>query len=231
LAGGADIHRWSVAEGVMAAGDIAIEPSHARSAVMNQGMYRSARVMLVLGLLAGGIALTTFSTLAAPPTNAKVLIDALEDQGIDAVSALVHKGADINAPSRGDGTVLMVAAKRGDLPAVERLLALGADVNVTAESDGTALIAAAGEGHLPVVERLVAAGANIDAVTPHDETALITAARKGQLGVVQFLVGHKANVNLGVTTATGQWRTPLNQARTSLFMAYLSAPGAHDSRG
>lgn len=198
---------------------------------MNKGIFRAHRLMLALGLLAGGGALTSFSTFAATSTDAKALVDALEDQGVEAVSVLVHNGADINARNPGDGTVLMVAAKRGDLPAVERLLAMGADVNVTTAGDGTALIAAAGQGHLPVVKRLVAAGAKVDTIAPHDETALITASRKGRLDVVEFLVEHKANVNLGVTTTTGQWRTPLNQARTSDIKAYLSEHGARDSRG
>jgi len=197
---------------------------------MNKELSHAHCLMLVLGLFAGVGVLTSFSALAATRTDAQALIDALEDQGVDAVSDLVHGGADINAQKSGDGTVLMEAAKRGDLIAVERLLALGADVNQWSAGDGTALITAASQGHLPVVKRLIGAGARVDMIVDYDETALIAASRNGRLDVVQYLVEQKADINLGVTTPTGQWRTPLNQARTSDIKTYLVKHGARVSR-
>ena len=162
--------------------------------------------------------------------DVKAIIDAYEDSGMTAVRMLVRGGADINAVHPGDGTVLMVAAKNGDLSAVNELLILGADVTVSSPDDGTALIAAAGAGHLEVVRSLVAAGAAIDAVVRYDETALITACREGRFDVVKYLVAEKADVNHGVTTPSGQRRTPLNQANTQDIRKFLVAHGARDTR-
>ena len=184
-------------------------------------------VSLGLTLLAAGV---SAGAAAATPPDAKALIDALEDRGIEAVSQLVREGANINASKPGDGTVLMVASRRADLAAVDRLIALGAAVHATARADATALIAAAGAGHLSVVKRLLTVGARIDDIVSGDETALISASRKGHLHVVRHLVEQKADVNLGVATPTGLWRTPLNQARTPAIRTYLQQQGALDRR-
>jgi ankyrin repeat protein len=76
----------------------------------------------------------------------------------------------------------------------------------------------------------LAAGAKVDTVVVRDETALIAASRKGRLDVVRFLVEQKADVNLGVTTLTGQRRTPLNQAASPQIKSYLIEHGARNGR-
>jgi ankyrin repeat protein len=123
----------------------------------------------------------------------------------------------------GDGTPLIVAARKGDLETVRLLVARGADVNVAARGDGNPLIMAAMAGHLPVVRYLVEQGAQVEAMVEGDENPLINAAGHGHLEVVRFLVERGANVNAGVwvnnTVQVGQTYQTVPEYRSPLSMA------------
>ena len=73
-----------------------------------------------------------------------------------AVSALLDKGADVNAKFRYGTTALFKAAERGHLEIVKILLARGADVKVKDTFYGaTAMTWALDNGHLEVVKELL----------------------------------------------------------------------------
>lgn len=154
------------------------------------------------------------------------------------IAKLLDSGADVNAAIDGDGSPLIVAASAGEIRAVTLLLDRGADVNMGVEGDGNPLIAAASEGHEDVVKLLLDRGANIDMVVRGDENALIQASGSGHLGVVKLLVSRGANVNERVWAdlnydgqRTGEWRTPLSEARKGRHTAvieFLISLGARD---
>jgi hypothetical protein len=128
-----------------------------------------------------------------------------------------RRGFDVNTVFRGDGTLLIVAAKHGRTDTVNFLLDQGADPNLASPGDGNPLIAAARAGECDVIQVLLRRGARIEDVVPGDENALITAARHGRADCAKLLIEHGANVNARVLVSESDdlphWRTPLNQAR------------------
>ena len=168
----------------------------------------------------------------------EALLKAAEKGKLAEITALLDRGADVNAAVDGDGSPLIVAAGAGEIKAVMLLLDRGADPNMGVEGDGNPIIAAAGAGYEDVVKLLLDRGANIDMEVPGDENALIQASGSGHLNVVKLLVSRGSNVNARVWAAlndngrqTGEWRTPLSEARKSRHAAvieFLISAGARD---
>jgi ankyrin repeat protein len=103
-----------------------------------------------------------------------------------AISALVDKGADVNAKDQSGRTALMEAAFGGHVETVQALIERGADVNAKDHSGWTALMEAASKGHTRMVRVLLDAGA--DAKVKHKKgwTAL-KAAAKGHVEIIKLL--------------------------------------------
>jgi hypothetical protein len=171
--------------------------------------------------------------------DALLLYDAAGKGQLEDVRRLLDRGADPNVALPLDATPLIFAAARGHIEIVRLLLDRGADPNQSDPGDGNPLIAAAGGGHAEVVSLLLDRGARIEAVVLHDENALITASKKGQLNVVKLLVSRGADVNAKVWTgpgpapgqSAGEWRTPLNMARTERredVVKFLISAGARE---
>lgn len=201
-----------------------------------RGSGRKPALLLCAAMLAACAALAlaatprTNGTIAQdesmPFDEAELLVEAAMAGRREAVRRLVQGGVNVDTRVEGYGTALIQAAKAGDLPMVDELLRMDAQVDRFSLRDGNPLIMASMGGHLDIVQRLVAAGADINAVVPYDETPLINAAREGHLTIVRYLVEHGADVNLGSVADRGQWRSPLNQARTRKVREYLSSQGA-----
>ncbi|HEV8229717.1 MAG TPA: ankyrin repeat domain-containing protein, partial [Candidatus Limnocylindria bacterium] len=93
------------------------------------------------------------------------------------VKALIERGADVNAPSRGQGFTPLhsaVATDAGpcDKDLVRMLLDAGADPNAHSREGGTPLHTAAFTGDVEVAELLLAYGADPTATTSKDLTPL-----------------------------------------------------------
>lgn len=166
-----------------------------------------------------------------------LLLEAADRGDLTRMNALIAAGADLDAVRSGDGSPLIVAARSGRLAAVRLLLERGANPNLAVPGDGNPLIMAAREGHGEIVELLLTRGAAIDEIVPEDENALIQASAAGRLAVVRLLVARGADVNARAWTepandrGTGEWRTPLSQARRGRHaevVAFLEASGARD---
>jgi ankyrin repeat protein len=152
---------------------------------------------------------------AAARALGRQLVEALMDNRIAEASELIDAGAEVNYYSEGDGSPLVIAARRGSMPMVQLLLAHGANVDQPAPGDGNPLIMAAAHGHLDIVMLLVEGGADVNAVVDADETPLINAARRNRLDVARYLIDHGADVNLAVIAPTvdgSQRRSPLGMA-------------------
>jgi beta-lactamase regulating signal transducer with metallopeptidase domain len=158
---------------------------------------------------------STESSAALGQRLVRLLVDTRGPVDPQRVRQLIEEGADINYALPGDGTPLIVAARRGDLPIVELLLRSGADVDGFSSGDGNPLIRAAAEGHLQVATTLVEHGANVNAQDVYDETPLINASRRGRLPIVDYLISKGADVNRAVEVSTTnglELRSPLSEA-------------------
>ncbi len=113
------------------------------------------------------------------------LILALMTGDLDAASALVSKGAEIDAAGVMGGTLLMGFAANGDAAAVRFLLSHGADPLKT-DPDGKAAVAhAAANGHLDLVKLLLPSKA---ADRKQGERALAAAAAGGRTAAIEYLL-------------------------------------------
>jgi ankyrin repeat protein len=122
------------------------------------------------------------------------------------VSALIAKGADVNARNNYGWTALSHAARAGNAELVKLLLAHGADVNARDQSGWTALMRAAMKGHVDVVRVLLEHGAAVnDQEKEEGWTALHWAAARGHDQVVALLLSHGADYKL----RTNDGMTPL----------------------
>ena len=130
------------------------------------------------------------------------LVDAFAQQDLQAISALLESGVDVNG-SRPDGaTALMWAAHWDDLEGAELLIRAGAHVNAANDYGVTALDLACENRSVALVETLLAAGANVNAVRTNGVTPLHTTARVGSIELVSALLGHGADVD--AVTEDGQ---------------------------
>jgi ankyrin repeat protein len=86
---------------------------------------------------------------------------------VDAVNALLARGADPNAKENWRGqTALMWAAAEGHAAVIQILIARGADVHARSNGGFTPILFAAREGHIAAVEALIKAGANMNDSLP-----------------------------------------------------------------
>ncbi len=88
------------------------------------------------------------------------LMDAADRGDINAVKALLDKGADVNEWYYG--TALMQASSKKNADMVKLLIDRGADVNAMTQGGSSALGIAAEFGHADIVEILINKGANVD---------------------------------------------------------------------
>ena len=141
------------------------------------------------------LACAAFLSGAAGPGNSPVA-DAAMRRELDAVRALLAKGADVNAPQADGMTALHWAARAGDVPLTALLLGAGANVkSVTRVGAHTPLHVASEQGNAPVVAALLKAGADPRALTATGVTALHLAAMAGSASAIASLVSQGANVN------------------------------------
>ena len=148
---------------------------------------------------------TTAQRAAVASRNAvasrAAVADAASRGDVTEVSALVSKGADVNAP-QGDGmSALHWAAMNGSTDLAALLLQAGATPNPSTRVGGyTPLLLAARQGHGAVVATLLEGGATAAAATDNGTTALMFAAQSGDVRSVELLLDRKADPNARETT-------------------------------
>jgi beta-lactamase regulating signal transducer with metallopeptidase domain len=194
---------------VLGIGPMRLVAAAAESSGLTDAVTDGARDGVAEGV-SGGVS----GALEDVETYADVFVDAAEEGDVDRLDRLFSRtGIDLDTPFLGDGTVLLIAARRGRLDAVRWLLDRGADPNAPSLGDGNPLIAAADREQVEVMQLLLDRGARVDDVVPGDENALITASAAGNEEAVRLLIRHGANVNARVWADGREWRTPLNMAR------------------
>ncbi|KDQ17164.1 hypothetical protein BOTBODRAFT_87449, partial [Botryobasidium botryosum FD-172 SS1] len=112
--------------------------------------------------------------------------------GIDAITTLIRKGADVNAKNDVDQTALAAAAANGSAPAIRLLLDHRADPLIY-DQDGYgplhyAFALMAHPDGASAVRALIQAGADVNAVGTDGVTPLLRAAFRGSPAAVQLLL-------------------------------------------
>jgi len=150
---------------------------------------------------------------------------------IDAATALIAAGADLDALENDRYDVVTISSVANDVKMLKLVLESGAKAGqMTSPYDGTALIAAAHLGHVDVVKALIAAGAPLDHVNNLNWTALIESIVLGDGGsnhvaCLTALIEAGADVNI----ADGNGVSPLQLAERHGFdemVRLLKAAGA-----
>lgn len=132
--------------------------------------------------------------------------DAAMKRDKQAVRALLHKKADVNAPQVDGTAALHWAVRFDDVEMAELLIRAGANVAAATRAGATPLQLAAINGSAPMIQTLIAAGADPNArLSKYGDTALMMAARTGKTEAIKVLLDKGANVNAkeswGDTTA------------------------------
>lgn len=134
---------------------------------------------------------------------------AVENQ-LEAVQALVTRGADVNTVSDVGGTPLSETASLGHANIVGFLLSVGAKLDLQGQDEPT-LSQAVSSGSSEIVRMILNAGADINIKNDLDETPLHVAASKNNVEMVRLLVSAGADASARCIFD----RTPLDVARNS----------------
>jgi uncharacterized protein len=152
----------------------------------------------------GGAGRVTAQVPDAQATDGSTpLHDAIRVSDVAAVTALVMRGADVNASTRHGIRPLVLAALMGQTPILRTLLDAGANPNAATPGGETALMTAARVGRVDAVTLLLDRGAAVNAkTTPRGQTALIWAVTENHQDIVKLLVARGADVNVHTSVST-----------------------------
>ena len=164
------------------------------------------KLLLIIALMAG--------LLGAAVRNTP-LVEAVKNDDVAAVRALLQKGANVNEPEVDGSTALHWAVYRNDIEMVEILIKAQADARAVNRYHVAPLSLACVNGNPAIVKRLLTAGADPNTSMPGGETAVMTAARSGNPEVLKLLIAQGAEVN-ATETSKGQtalmWAAAANNA-------------------
>ncbi len=123
---------------------------------------------------------------------------AVMNNNIDAVEALIKKGADPNAADKNGCTPLCEAARQNDVAIAKKLIQLGADVATKQEAGTETPLMAAISAQYPyneMVSLLLAHNADINAKDKSGYTPLMAAAYRGHNAICNQLLDRQADAN------------------------------------
>jgi ankyrin repeat protein len=165
---------------------------------MNTGRRSVLGVLLAAFSTAGLLAQTTADT--TPPDGLTPLHQAVRQNDLKTVDALIKKGADVKAATRYGVTPIAIAALNGHAAILRRLLDAGASPNSATPSGETALMTAARTGSPEAVTLLLDRRADVNAKdTVRSQTALMWAVTENHPEIVKLLAARGANVNAQTT--------------------------------
>src|SRR5215475_10181013 len=133
-------------------------------------------------------------TLSAAPSDLR-LVQAVKNNDLKTVRALVAQHADVNAAESDGSTALHWAAQRNNVEAADLLIAAGANVRAATRYNITPLFLACTNGNAVLIDHLLKAGVDANSAAEQGQTALMTAALNGASDAVRVLLTHGANVN------------------------------------
>jgi len=154
---------------------------------------RSRILSSISGMLALGLVyvLLPSPVIAESTDKNQALIEAGKKGRVEEVTALLNRGANIDAQDQNGWTALMWSVSHGDLKVIQLLLDGGANINVRDQKGSTALAEAAERGYIKIVKLLLEKGAD-----PHSKgTALLASTKRGDREIMNLLVDKGANFN------------------------------------
>ncbi len=146
--------------------------------------------------------ITVFSDLSQKDKD-RVLFQAINLRGPEAVKEVLANSADVNAINEYGQTALHWAADKGFTDIVQLLLENGANANAVGFCHQTPLHDAARRGYIDIARLLLENNANIDAVDNCENTPLAWAEKDSQIETMQFLLDHGTNIDV-VNTVLGE---------------------------
>lgn len=177
-----------------------------------------------------GSLIADLAELTAGNTNRKDLDAALrtasEKGDLDAVLALLSRGADADEAGDEGRSAVINAAWRGRKRIIDLLLERGVATELPDDDGRTPLMWAAINGHIDIVRQLVRNGANPNHVDTDGGTALIRAAWNGHTAAVRDLIDAGADVTL----RDGNGLNALDHARREGNAAIVNALRAAGAR-
>jgi hypothetical protein len=133
------------------------------------------------------------SVIAQKKTD-DALLQAVRTENVEAMRALIERGANVNAKDIGGNTPLHSAAENWAVECLKVLLSSGADINARNNLGETPLMVA---GNIPkALGILLDAGADMNARDKRGSTALLNAASSGEISKVKMLIQRGADVSL-----------------------------------
>ena len=185
---------------------------------MSAMLAMRCRDFLVGGLLLGlsGVAVSSASGQTAlaisgdsmAPDGTTALHQAVRQNDLKTVEALIKRGADVKATTRYGVTPIGLAALGGNAAILRRLLDAGADPNTATPGGETALMTAARTGNVEAVTLLLDRGAGVNAKdTVRSQTALMWAVTENHPAIVKLLASRGADINArtNVTKPKGEY--------------------------
>ena len=131
----------------------------------------------------------------APSSAEKSFIAAIQTNNIDAVKALLEKGADVNEPAYTTKTPLHYASHSRNKDILKLMLIEGAELEAKTEQGFTPLSYAIGLNHPDNCRILLEAGADVDAIDNWKRTGLNVTAGLGLPEVTAILLEFGATAN------------------------------------
>lgn len=131
------------------------------------------------------------------------LLEAVSQEDLDAVRALIASGASVKAASRiGAQTPLAIAASNGSTAIARVLLEAGADPNTPTATGATPLMLAAAAGNIEILTALLDRGANVNArESSRGQTALMFAAAENRPAAIRLLITRGADPKIASTVS------------------------------
>ncbi len=136
------------------------------------------------------------------------LVDAVEQNNVEIVDAILSTGEDPNITGKFDTSALHRAAFHGNYEILKMLIDAGADVNMADYGGASPLHIAARTGNKDVAEELLKDGADINSVDGQGYTPLHRSITNNQVPVTYALIEKGAEVN----TMNNEGDTPLIDA-------------------
>jgi len=142
------------------------------------------------------------------PDGTTALHQAVRNNDLPTVEALIKRGADVKAVTRYGITPIHIAAMNGNAAILRRLMDAGADPNSTTPGGETALMTASRTGSVEAVTLLLDRGANVNAKdVGRAQTALMWAITEKHPDIVKLLAARGADVNAqtAITVPKGEY--------------------------
>ncbi|MCA9470844.1 MAG: ankyrin repeat domain-containing protein [Nitrospirales bacterium] len=149
--------------------------------------------ILALGLLMAVIAVAKPGVLKS--SDEQRLFEAVEQNDLPTVQALVKENINVNAQDVRGRTPLLVAVEKHNVESAKVLLKAGADVNIQDQQQDSPFLLAGDEGTVDIMECMLNAKPDFTRYNRFGGTPLIRAAERGHVDMVKLLVNTPVDID------------------------------------